>query len=55
LEEEVRDILRAAVSREDISRGGLGSDIAKLFEKTGLAFDVAEFRTPTIAPAEFEL
>jgi antitoxin FitA len=54
LEEEVRDILRAAVSREELPGRGLGSDIARLFEKTGLTSDVAELRALLIAPAEFE-
>jgi antitoxin FitA len=54
MEEEVRDILRAAVSGEDVPSGGLGSDIARLFKKTGLDSDVAELRGHTITPLEFE-
>lgn len=54
MEEEVRDILRAAVSAESAPSGGLGTDIARLFEKTGLASDVAELRGHRIAPVEFE-
>jgi len=53
MEEEVRDILRAAVSGEDAPSGGLGTDISRLFEKTGLASDVAELRRHRIAPAKF--
>jgi antitoxin FitA len=54
MEEEVRDILRAAVSGEDAPGGGLGTDISRLFQKTGLASDVAELRGHPITPAEFE-
>jgi len=54
LEEEVRDILCAAVRREELPSRGLGSDIARLFEKTGLTSDVADLRAPLIAPAEFK-
>jgi plasmid stability protein len=38
MEEEVRDILRDAVKREDISSAGLGTEIASLFR----AFDLGE-------------
>ncbi|HTS56846.1 MAG TPA: hypothetical protein VMH03_04815 [Terriglobales bacterium] len=54
MEEEVRDILRAAVSAEDVPNGGLGTDIARLFKKTGLDSDVAELRGHRITPVEFE-
>ena len=54
MEEEVRDILRAAVSGENAPSGGLGTDIARLFEKIGLASDVAELRGHKIAPVKFE-
>jgi antitoxin FitA len=54
LEEEVRDILRAAVSREELPSRGLGSDIARLFEKAGLTSEVAELLGHRIAPAEFK-
>lgn len=54
MEEEVRDILRNAVSGEETPSGGLGTDIARLFVKTGLASDVAELRGHAIMPAEFE-
>ena len=54
MEEEVRDILRSAVSGEETPSGGLGTDISRLFTKTGLDSDVAELRGHAIAPAEFE-
>jgi len=54
MEEEVRDILRSAVSTEDTPSGGLGTDISSLFVETGLKSDVPELRGHTIVPAEFE-
>jgi plasmid stability protein len=54
MEEEVRDILRSAVSEEEIPSGGLGTDISRLFLKTGLNADVTELRGSTIKPATFE-
>jgi plasmid stability protein len=54
MEEEVRDILRAAVAEEKGPSGGLGTDIAKLFVRSGLASDIAELRGHAIALAEFE-
>ena len=39
MEEEVRDILRDAVSREDQPIGGLGSEIAALFREFDLRED----------------
>ena len=54
MEEEVRDILRSAVSGEETPSGGLGTDISSLFARTGLDSDVTELRGHTIAPAEFE-
>lgn len=54
MEEEVRDILRSAVSAEDTPSGGLGTDISSLFARTGLTSDVPELRGHTIVPAEFE-
>ena len=53
MEEEVRDILRSAVSAETPS-GGLGTDISRLFRRTGLDTDATELRGHAIAPAEFE-
>lgn len=54
MEEEVRDILRNAVTDEKSPSGGLGTDIAKLFARCGLASDISELRGHEIAPAEFE-
>jgi plasmid stability protein len=54
MEEEVRDILRSAVSEEEIPSGGLGTDISRLFVKTGLDLDVPELRGRAIKPATFE-
>ncbi len=54
MEEEVRDILRSAVSEEEIPSGGLGTDISRLFVKAALDMDVAELRGRAIKPATFE-
>lgn len=54
MEEEVRDILRSAVSGEETPSGGLGTDISRLFMKTGLPSDVAELRGHAMTPAKFE-
>ncbi|MGA8432383.1 MAG: hypothetical protein WB729_21330 [Candidatus Sulfotelmatobacter sp.] len=57
MEEEVRDILRAAVhSRESSSAGGLGSEMAKLVAKAGVDFDFEfpELRSLEIKPPQFE-
>jgi plasmid stability protein len=54
MEEEVRDILRDAVAEETSPSGGLGTDIAKLFARSGLASDIIELRGHAIIPAEFE-
>ena len=44
MEEEVREILRNAVSEEDVPAAGLGTEIAALFKKVGLASDIPELR-----------
>lgn len=54
MEEEVRDILRSTVSGEETPSGGLGTEISRLFVKTGLPSDVAELRGHEITPAKFE-
>jgi len=54
MEEEVRDILRSAVSKEESPSGGLGTDISRLFTKTGLNSGVPELRGHAIKPATFE-
>jgi len=54
MEEEVREILRGAVSQDDVPAGGLGSEIAALYAKAGPASDIPELRGHKIKPAVFE-
>jgi antitoxin FitA len=55
MEEEVRDILRAAVNEEKSApRGGLGTEISKIFAKHGLDEPIEELRGYTIEPPTFE-
>jgi plasmid stability protein len=57
MEEEVRDILRAAVhTRESAVAGGLGTEMAKLVAKAGVDFDFEfpELRGFEIKPPQFE-
>jgi plasmid stability protein len=54
MEEEVRDILRAAVSDEEVPSAGLGSEISVLFAKSGIDFDIPELRGHAIKPPSFE-
>jgi len=54
MEEEVREILRSAVSEEDVPAAGLGTEIASLFAKVGLVSDIPELRGHEIKPATFE-
>ncbi|HWY19999.1 MAG TPA: hypothetical protein VNX26_02200 [Candidatus Acidoferrum sp.] len=55
MEEEVRDILRAAVDREENTPvGGLGTEIAKIFAKHGLDSPIPELRGYNIKPPSFE-
>lgn len=54
MEEEVRDILRNAVTEEDIPAGGLGTEISALFAKIGLDYEIPELRGHEIKPASFE-
>ncbi len=54
MEEEVRDILRDAVRREEGSSRGLGSGIAALFREAGLRDDIPELRGHTVKPPVFE-
>jgi plasmid stability protein len=54
MEEEVREILRGAVHDEDVSTGGLGTEIAALFTKRGLVSEIPELRGHKINPATFE-
>jgi plasmid stability protein len=54
MEEEVRDILRAAVHKEDNApSGGLGTEIAALFPKTGPDFKIENLKIE-IKPPAFE-
>jgi antitoxin FitA len=54
MEEEVRDILRNAVVREEAPAGGLGTEISGLFAKIGLESDIPELRGHEIEPPAFE-
>jgi plasmid stability protein len=55
MEEEVRDILRAAVKEEKKApKYGLGTEISKIFAKHGLDHPIEELRGYTIEPPNFE-
>lgn len=54
MEDEVRDILRAAVKDDDRRTVGLGSEIAALFAGIGLESDIPELRGFTIEPPSFD-
>lgn len=55
MEQEVRDILRDAVQKEEKTpAGGLGTAIASHFKKVGLEEDIPELRGYTIKPPTFE-
>jgi plasmid stability protein len=54
MEEEVREILRNAVHEESAPARGLGTEIASLFAKSGLASDIPELRGHSIEPVAFE-
>lgn len=54
MEEEVRDILRDAVHKEkDTPAGGLGTQLAALFPKSGLDFVIEEFKGEDLEPPDF--
>ena len=53
MEEEVRDILRNGVNKDEVPAGGLGTEISSLFSKAGLDSDIAELRGHKIKPASF--
>jgi plasmid stability protein len=53
MEEEAREILRNAVNGDDLPGGGLGTEVAGLFVKAGLASDIPELRGHTIKAARF--
>jgi plasmid stability protein len=55
MEEEVRDILRAAVHKDDHGpAGGLGTELAGLFPKDGPDFVIEEFRGDDLEPPTFD-
>jgi plasmid stability protein len=55
MEAEVRDILRAAVQKEErASAGGLGTEIAALFPKSGTDFLIEEFKGEDLEPPTFD-
>jgi antitoxin FitA len=55
MEAEVRDILHNALHEdEDAPAGGLGTEIASLFAKGGVDFDIPELRGHEIKPVVFE-
>ncbi|HEY6352539.1 MAG TPA: Arc family DNA-binding protein [Candidatus Angelobacter sp.] len=55
MEQEVREILREAASKEEAaSAGGLGTEIAALFAKIGLDEQIPELRGHTLEPPEFK-
>ena len=53
MEEEVREILRCAINEENVPSGGVGTEIASLFSKAGLASDIPEMQGYGIEPVEF--
>jgi antitoxin FitA len=55
MEEEIREILRDAAKKEVRSRKGLGTEIAALFRRSGLAAgeEIAEFHGTQIQPVDF--
>ena len=54
MEAEVREILRNAANKKDLSEQGLGSEIAALMKGTGLHFDALEFRGNPVRFPTFE-
>jgi plasmid stability protein len=50
MEEEVRYILRHAVSAKQPPEEGLGTRIANIFRGTGLKFEIPELRGHTLKP-----
>jgi plasmid stability protein len=55
MEEEVREILRAAVHKqESVPFGGLGTELSKLFPKSGPDFVIEEFKGDDLAPPTFD-
>ncbi len=54
MEEEVREILRAAANETKRSGAGLGTRIAALMKGTGFHFSAPELRGYAITPPSFE-
>ena len=54
MEEEIRDILRDAVKEDPASTTGLGTEIAGLFSKIGIEFEIPELRGHELKPPVFE-
>jgi len=54
MEKEVGDTLRNAVKVEDVSTGGVGTEISSSFAKVGLEADIPELRGYKIDPAFFD-
>lgn len=54
MEEEVRDILRAAVMQQESTPKKLGSILAERFAGQGLSQDIPELRGGKIEPPRFE-
>ncbi len=53
-EEEVREILRNAVTSEGDDREGLGSRIAARFRRIGIKEDIPELRGHLVEPMVFD-
>jgi plasmid stability protein len=54
MEEEIRDILRDAVNKDDAPAHGLGTEITSLFARSGLDADIPELRGHAVTPPHFE-
>jgi antitoxin FitA len=54
MEEEVRDVLRDALRKEDEPPTGLGTRMARRFAGKGLDFDIPELRGEFVKPAALE-
>jgi len=54
MEEEAREILRDALKDEVDAAGGLGTEMAALFEGIGLEMEIPELRGSNLRPMEFE-
>ena len=54
MEEEVREILRDALKKEEDPPVGLGTRLARRFAGKGLDFDIPEIRGEFIKPLSFD-